>query len=138
MELTRYNAQFSCLLHRLCQLISNVRSGENMKLKISIILGLFLTSGVLAEITNIESDGNLKSETKVELKEVSEITNKNNPVEFLMRIDHDRQFRHRYYARLLRAIDIFQRKFQSRIEQGIAFSLSTHLSTQSIAATGPL
>lgn len=52
-----------------------------MKLKISIILGLFLTSGVLAEITNIESDGNLKSETKVELKEVSEITNKNNPVD---------------------------------------------------------
>lgn len=52
-----------------------------MKLRISIILGLFVTTTLLAEVRNFESKGNLKSETKVELKEVSDITNKNNPVD---------------------------------------------------------
>ena len=52
-----------------------------MKREVSVILSLVLASSVIAETTNIESKGNLKSETKVELKEVSEITNKHNPVD---------------------------------------------------------
>ncbi len=45
------------------------------------ILSLFLATSLVAEIRTLESKGNLKSETKTELKEVSEITNKNNPVD---------------------------------------------------------
>ncbi len=52
-----------------------------MKLKVSIILSLLLASTATAKITNIESEGNLKSETTVALKNVADITNKNNPVD---------------------------------------------------------
>ena len=52
-----------------------------MKREACIILSLVLASSVIAESTNIESTGNLKSESPVELKEVSEITNKHNPVD---------------------------------------------------------
>ena len=47
----------------------------------SIILSLVLVTSVIAETTNLESKENLKLETKVELKDVSEITSKHNPVD---------------------------------------------------------
>lgn len=52
-----------------------------MKLKLSIILSLFAAATTMAEVKNFEAEGNLKSETTVELKEISEITNKHNPVD---------------------------------------------------------
>ncbi|MBT8042790.1 MAG: hypothetical protein KJN98_06435 [Pontiella sp.] len=52
-----------------------------MKRKASIILSMALAASAIAENTNIESERNLKTETEVELKEVSEITNRNNPVD---------------------------------------------------------
>ena len=52
-----------------------------MKKTICTVIGLLLASNIMAGTTNYESKGNLKSETKIKLKNFSDITNKNNPVD---------------------------------------------------------
>jgi hypothetical protein len=45
------------------------------------VLGILISMALVAQVTNYEAEGNLKSDTAVKPKEIKDITNKHNPVD---------------------------------------------------------